>query len=408
MSTKRTNLKLTLCVGSAIAALLVTQPAHAFAFGHMGGLGGAMPQMGGLPHMGSMPQMGGLSHVGGLSQMGGVSHLGGLPQVGHMGNLANGPHIEAAKHGDLPVVRGNPGKSLSNVADRNVGGGIKEKVGTATHDKDGRPIGGSSYDPATGNTTTSVKAGNGTHAITVTDKDGKTIATGTSGKAPIGGSSTQGGSTTTSVSNGDGTRTVTTSDGKGNSSSYVSGRPPEGHVSVPDGHGGWKRYTPDVDFVPVVPNVAVVPDLPDLSFVPGLVSAFGPPDSGSSTYGGTTVTVTGIGTDHKTVKRTDKDGNVKIIANVPAAAAVAAPDIGTAVVNLIEAMKKLAAAKAEARSAHLSLDSIVSSDNLPDDVKANIPDALNRAADADSNVKAATQDAQKALIDLQQQVAAHG
>jgi hypothetical protein len=37
-----------------------------------------------------------------------------------------------------------------------------------------------------------------------------------------------------------------------------------------------------------------------------------------------------------------------------------------------------------------------------------IPDAFNRASDADKNVKAATQDVQKASIDLQQQVAAHG
>jgi hypothetical protein len=392
MST-RTSLKLTLCVGSVIAALLATQPANAFAFGHMGGLGGGMPQMGGLSHMGGMSQMGGMSHIGGLPQTAPISHLG---------NLANGPHIEGAKQGELPVER-------RNVADRNVGGGMKERAGTATHSKDGRPIGGSAYDPETGNTTTSVKTGNGTHAITITDKNGKTIATGTSGKEPSSASVTDGkGNTTTVSSDGNGTHTISKTDDKGNTTKYVSSRPPEGHASVPDGHGGWRRYVPGVGFTPVENAGPDVDTVPDLSFVPDIIASFGPPNSASAvTPDGTTVKVTGIG-NNKTVTRTDKDGKVQVV-NAPAApAAVAAPDIGTAVMNLINAMKALQDAKAESRSAHLSLDSIVNSNNLPDDVKANIPDAIDRAQQADQSVKAAMQGVQNALIDLQQQVAAHG
>jgi hypothetical protein len=41
-------------------------------------------------------------------------------------------------------------------------------------------------------------------------------------------------------------------------------------------------------------------------------------------------------------------------------------------------------------------------------VKANIPDAINLASDADKNLKAVKQGFQKDLIDLQQQISAHG
>ena len=152
-----------------------------------------------------------------------------------------------------------------------------------------------------------------------------------------------------------------------------------------------------------VPDDGLVSDV----LVSTLVGGFGVPNSGSTTFEGTSVKVTGIGTDAKTVTRTDKDGKVTVVTAAPVPAAAAATDVGTAVMNLINKMKALAAAKEESRSAHRSLDSIVNSDNLPDDVKANIPDAINRASDADKNLKAATQDVQKALIDLQQQVS-HG
>ena len=398
---KRNSIKLTILAGAAVAALMAAQPAYAFAgLGQMGGLG--------MAHPGGLPQMGGLSHVGGMPQMGGMSHLGGLSQVSpvaHLGNLANVPHVEAGKGlSAVPTIVGKP-----NIAARDVGGGMRERAGTATHSADGRPIGGSAHDPETGITTTSVKTGNGTHAITVTDKDGKTISTATSGKQPASVSTTDGkGNTTTVTSNGNGTRTISTTDGKGNTTSYVSSRPPEGHASIPDGHGGWRRYYPGVGFLPVDDPTPVVVAVPDVSFVPDIIASFGPPNSASTTTpDGTTIKVTGIGSN-KTVTRTDKDGNVQVI-NAPAApAAAAAPDVGTAVMNLIKAMKALQDAKEESRSAHRSLDSIVNSNNLPDDVKANIPDAIDRAQQADQNVKAAIQGVQNALSDLQQQVAAHG
>jgi hypothetical protein len=353
--------------------------------------------------------------------------------------LSNARCAGAAKRGESSARHVNAHKP-AKVADRDVGGRIKEKAGTATHDKYGRPIGGSGYDPDTGRTTSSFKNGNGTHDVTVTDKDGKIISTGTSGKEPSGGSTTFGGTHTTSLINGPGNHTVTTTDGKGNTTTTTTGREPIGGssthsdgtttTSVRNGDGshtvtttggdrdvggrmkeragtgtdGWRRDDGgrgdrgdrgDGGGIQVGGDVAVIPVLP-----------FGPPNSGSSNFEGTTTTVTGIGTDHKTVTRIDQDGNVKVTATPPAAPFVPSDDLGAALKKLQDAAKRYAEAKAEARSAHISLDSIVGSDNLPADVKANIPDALNRAADADKNLKAATQDLQRAMNDVQQQVAA--
>jgi hypothetical protein len=442
--------------------------------------------------MGGMSRMGSLGH-GGVGRIGSVSHSGGSRSLGHVSH-ANGVSdsrgVGAAKRGESVPLHAGPGKPGTKVADRDVGGGMKEKAGTATHDKNGRPIGGSSYDPESGRTTSSYKNGNGTHEVTVTGKDGKVISKGTSGKEPSGGSSTFDGTKTTVVSNGDGTKTVTRTDAKGNTtatttatngkggdrdigggmkekagtasrdkdgnpiggsgydpetgrttSSYKNGngthdvtvtdkggkvvstktsgkepdggtatiegttttlvsngdgtktitrtdgkgdttttvarKPPQG-ASVDDGKGGWRHFEPKKE-----------------------------PIGGSTTFDGTTIVVTGVGTDDKTVTRTDKDGNVKVAKNPPAAPFVAAPDLGTALKNLSDAAKRYAEAKAESDSARRSLTSIVNAEQTPD-VKANLQPAIDRAAQADANLKAATQDLQKALNDYNQQVAQLG
>jgi hypothetical protein len=440
---------------SAAASLVTTESALA-GFGRMGGMGGS--HMGGS-HMGGMSRMGGggfgrMSGMGGASRMSGLSHAGGMSR---MGNVSSARGLGMAKHGGGSGLRGNSVKH-TKVADRDVGGKMKEKAGTATHDAKGRPIGGSSTSSETGNTTSSYKNGNGTHDVKVADKDGKTLSTGTSGKEPNGGSTTYGGTSTTSTTNGNGTHTVTRTDSNGKSTTEVTNKPQASHIEVPDGKGGMKPYEPkkgpdsassynpdngktttsttdgngkrtvttegpDRDVGgggmkaragtgsgegerrfdggerggrgdgPVIGGDVAVPLLP-----------FGPPNSGSTVVDGTAITVTGVGTDHKTVTTT-KNGVTTVAVNVPAPPDKPATDLPAALKKLQDAAKAYADAKEKARSARASLTSIVNSDNLPDDVKANIPDAINQSQQADRDLKTATQNLQNAINDFNQQTA---
>src|SRR4051794_31441460 len=132
---------------SAAASLVTTESALA-GFGRMGGMGGS--HMGGS-HMGGMSRMGGggfgrMSGMGGASRMSGLSHAGGMSRMGHVSSARS-----FSKHADSGL-RGSSAKR-ARVADRDVGGKMKEKAGTATHDAKGRPIGGSSTNTETGTTT---------------------------------------------------------------------------------------------------------------------------------------------------------------------------------------------------------------------------------------------------------------
>ena len=439
---------------SAAASLVTTESALA-GFGRMGGMGGS--HMGGS-HMGGMSRMGGggfgrMSGMGGGSRMSGLSHAGGMSRMGHVSSARS-----FSRHADAGL-RGASTRH-ARVADRNVGGKMKEKAGTATHDAKGRPIGGSSTNSETGNTTSSYKNGNGTHDVKVADKDGKTISTGTSGKEPSGGSSTYGGTTTTSTANGNGTHTVTRTDSNGKSTSEVTNKPQASHIEVPDGKGGMKPYQPkktpvggsstNPDTGKTTTSVTdgngkrtVTTEGPDRDAGGGMKARagtgsgegdrrfdrgerggrgdgpdiggdvvvpllpFGPPNSGSTVVDGTAITVTGVGTDRKTVTKTT-NGVTTVSVNVPAAPDKPAADYATALKKLQDAAKAYADAKEKARSARASLTSIVISDNLPDDVKANIPDAINQSQQADKDLKTATQNLQNAVNDFNQQAAQLG
>jgi hypothetical protein len=363
-----------------------------------------------------------------------------------------------SRMGHVSSAHGLGGNSIKHtkVANRDVGGKMKEKAGTATHDAKGRPIGGSSTSSETGNTTSSYKNGNGTHDVKVADKDGKTISTGTSGKEPSGGSTTYGGTSTTSTANGNGTHTVSRTDSDGKSTTEVTNKPQASHIEVPDGKGGMKPYEPkkgpdsassyNPDNGKTTTSVTgsngkrtVTTDGPDRDVGGGSMKAragtgsgegerrfdggerggrgdgpviggdvavpllpFGPPNSGSSVFDGTATTVTGVGTDHKTVTQT-QNGVTTVTVNIPVPPDKPSTDYFIALKKLQDAAKAYEDAKAKARSARISLTSIVTSDNLPDDVKANIPDAINQSQQADRDVKTAYQNLVNAANDFSQQ-----
>jgi len=357
-----------------VAASLFAEPAHAaLGFGR-----GGMSNMGGMSRTGGMSHMGGMSHAGGMSRMGNTSKLGGASKTGvsrasHASNAAHG----SAKRGDSSA-KSNDVKSNTKLADRDVGHGMKEKAGTATHDKYGNPIGGKGYDPETGRTTSSYKNGTGGHDVTVTGKDGKTISTDTTGKKGDNASTDFGGTKTSVVSNGDGTRTATRTDRDGNTTTTVAGKPPQG-ASEDDGKGGWKHHEPHKE------------------------------SSGGSltTEDGTKIVITGVGSDDKTITRTDKDGKVDVTKNPPGPPFVPAANIFTAITNLQDAANRYAKAKAEADAARQSLISIASADQS-DGVGGNLKPAIDRVAQADANLNSATRDVQRAINDYSQQSAQLG
>ena len=128
---------------SAAASLVTTELALA-GFGRMGGMGGS--HMGGSQWAACRAWADGfgrMSGMGGASRMSGLSHAGGMSR---MGNVSSARGLSMAKRGGGSGLRGNSVKH-TKVADRDVGGKMKEKAGTATHDAKGRPIGGSSTTP---------------------------------------------------------------------------------------------------------------------------------------------------------------------------------------------------------------------------------------------------------------------
>jgi hypothetical protein len=145
---------------------------------------------------------------------------------------------------------------------------------------------------------------------------------------------------------------------------------------------------------PVLGGDVVVPVLP-----------FGPASSGWTHYDDETIVVTGIGGPGRTVTKTDKAGVTTVTTEPPAAPLPPATNLGDALKNLQDAAAAVAAAQAESKSAHRSLDSIVGTENPSDAVKANIPDAIDRAREADKALKDAKANFQKAASELQQKLA---
>jgi ribosomal protein L21E len=117
-----------------------------------------------------------------------------------------------------------------------------------------------------GRTTTVLRNTDGSHTVSIAEKGatrtelhgpvpaGISVDDGNGGwkpyappvKSKLGGSGTYGGVTTIVEKNDDGTHTVTVRDGAGNTSSEIHGAAPAGtsSISVDDGKGGLKPYTP--------------------------------------------------------------------------------------------------------------------------------------------------------------------